>query len=408
MEKFSDLPLNNNLLKALDTLGYQQPTPVQQEAIPHILSGSDVLGSAQTGTGKTGAFLIPAVHHLLLDKNAKMLILAPTRELAKQVFNFAIHLLKNISHSKIGCALLIGGESISKQIDQLKRFTRIFIGTPGRIIDHIDRKTINLSNISLVVLDETDRMLDLGFGEQIEFIFQQITIKHQTLLFSATLPDNIMTLVNQYLDNPVRVAIGNVNAIADNIKQNIINTDDKNSELTKILTNYIDKTVIIFVRTQRATDLLSLKLSQQGYQTKGLHGGLKQAKRSYIIQGFKMRKFNVLVATDVAARGLDISHIECVVNFDVPDNPEDYVHRIGRTARANKSGEAYTLINKADTLKWNNVRYFLDPELKKTERSNKRDAKPGYKKTNKNNFWRNKTSHTGNNHKSRSFTPRAY
>lgn len=364
MENFLDFNIPQWLKDSLSSMGYSKPTPIQEQAIPHVLEGKDVLGSAQTGTGKTGAFLVPLIAFLDSNPNATALVLTPTRELAVQVNTVAMQMLK--ANRQIRTALLIGGDPMAKQFFQLKQKPRLIVGTPGRINDHIQRKSVDLSKTSFVVLDETDRMLDMGFGIQIDEIFKYTEQKKQTLLFSATLPKEIVRLVDDYLVDPVRISAGEVNTVATKVSQEIIKTKDKAGELLKLLPTF-DGTTIIFVRTQRGADAMRMTLRKEGYKAEAIHGGLKQGKRTNVLKDFRAKRFNILVATDVASRGLDIDHISYVINYDMPDNPEDYVHRIGRTARGNKEGASYSLVAPAEEIKWRAVQRFLDPEAYKKE-----------------------------------------
>ncbi|MFL1780743.1 DEAD/DEAH box helicase [Candidatus Hepatincolaceae symbiont of Richtersius coronifer] len=394
METFTELDIPNWLKNSLIKMGYTQPTSIQSKAIPLILSGKDILGTAQTGTGKTGAFLIPLIAYLEKNKDATALILTPTRELAAQVHKVAVEMLRGGSYLK--SVLLIGGESISRQFYQLESKPRLIVGTPGRVNDHINQGSLNLKMTSFVVLDETDRMLDMGFGVQIDEIFQYIAPKKQTLLFSATLPAGILKIANKYLIDPVRVRVGEVNAVAKNLTQKNIDTRDKFASLIEIITAAKSQpdnqdTFIIFVKTKRTADLISEKLYRltytlgkkadnetidnskvEGSKTEGaeehhyrykvdvLHGGLKQSRRNSVTKAYREKKFDILIATDVASRGLDIPHITYVINYDIPANEEDYVHRIGRTARADKPGTAITFIaSAAEKQQWNKIQRFI-------------------------------------------------
>lgn len=356
MANFSDFKLSKSLQNILSSMSYITATEVQAKAIPLIMDGKDILASSQTGTGKTGAFLIPIITMLEQDKDKYALIVTPTRELAKQIKDVANDML--YGNKKIKTALLIGGENILRQIRQLKQHPRIIIGTPGRINDHLIRKTLKLEKTHFLVLDETDRMLDMGFGVQIDDIIKFMPEKKQSVLFSATLPKAIIKLSQKYLINPERIAIGSHNSVTDNITQQKIETKNKLETLVGEL-NKIEGSILIFVRTQRTADRLKVKLKEQSHKTDVLHGGLRQNVRARIMKKFRDKKCRILVATDVASRGLDVPHIEYVINYDLPDNPEDYVHRIGRTARAKKTGIAVNLVSKADNIKWSNIQKFL-------------------------------------------------
>lgn len=360
MNNFNDVALPEALLAKLNKIGFETPTPIQAKAIPSALEGRDILGSAQTGTGKTGAFGIPLIAHLLKDKKNKALVLLPTRELALQVMNN----LRDFSvGKKISTALLIGGQNYHSQFQQLKHNPRLIVATPGRLNDHLRRETADITETSYLVLDETDRMLDLGFGIQLEEIAQHLSDERQTLMFSATLPKNIQQLSDKYLTNPLRISVGETNQTAKNITQTNIELPSKQkySTLIEELGNR-DGSVVIFVKTKRSADDISSRLNDEGHRANALHGDLRQRKRDRVIQNFRNEKCRILVATDIAARGLDIPHIKHVINYDLPQCPEDYIHRIGRTARAGAEGQALNLISKADLYHWKQIDRLLNPE----------------------------------------------
>ena len=359
MQKFSDAGLPLLLAQSLEGMKFTTPTPIQAKAIPIALEGNDILASAQTGTGKTGAFGIPLVTKLLTTPRGSALVLTPTRELAVQVHDA---LRQMIGKSRIASALLIGGESMPKQFKQLKMRPRLIVGTPGRINDHLERGTLMLHDTNFLVLDETDRMLDLGFGVQLERIAKYLTAKRQTLMFSATLPANIVKLSNKYLIDPVRIAVGSTTSPAKKITQEIIHVTD-GEKYTKLLDQLDARTgsIIVFVKTKRGADRLATKLNRQTYSAEAIHGDLRQSKRDRVISDFRNRKHRILIATDVAARGLDIPHIEHVINYDLPQCPEDYIHRIGRTARAGAEGTAVCLISPHDGVKWKAIQKLMNP-----------------------------------------------
>ncbi len=335
--RFKDLNIDSEILSLLEKNGLESPTPIQSKAIPVALSGSDLLGIAQTGTGKTLAFGIPLVQRLLKNKS-KALILLPTRELATQVEES----LRKISlKSGLRTISLIGGEPINRQIYSLKYNPRIIIATPGRLLDHYKRKTINLENISVLVLDEADMMFDLGFAPQIEEIIKLTPSSRQTLLFSATMPAAIIKLAEKYLKSPLKIEVAPAGTTAELIDQEIylVHQNDRLETLKKILLDY-KNLVLIFVRTKHGASNLTEKLKIEGHQVSEIHSNLSFSQRKTALASFKNGTKRILVATDVAARGLDIKDIELVLNFDLPDNSEDYVHRIGRTARAGKGGKA--------------------------------------------------------------------
>ncbi|MBT3475368.1 DEAD/DEAH box helicase [bacterium] len=344
-------------------MGFVNPTPIQEQSIPIGLKGLDILGSAQTGTGKTAAFGIPIIENLNKDKNGIAVILAPTRELAKQIYDVIRELLGYRNTLKV--TALIGGESITNQLRNLKRGPRIIIGTPGRINDHINRKSLYVKKTKILVLDETDRMLDMGFGIQIDEIVRNMTGKRQTLMFSATIPDDISRLADKYLVNPQRISIGSINQIPKSLKQEIlkIRSNEKYDQLVEELKNR-SGSVLVFIKTKYACDRMAKKLSFDGVKATAIHGDLKQNRRNRIISDFRNNKFSVLIGTDIVCRGLDVPQIEHVINFDLPQVAEDFIHRIGRTARAGMSGSVVSFITPNDHLKWRAIQKILDPKTK--------------------------------------------
>ena len=360
---FSDLNIEKKLKRSIELAEFKTPTPIQSQSIPISLEGKDVLGTAQTGTGKTLAFTIPMLNKLLKDKQAMALIICPTRELATQVMETVLKL--NIREIGIGNALLIGGESMQKQLRQLKKRARIIVGTPGRINDHIERKSLNLSRVNYLVLDETDRMLDMGFTPQIEIILKFIPKNHQTLLFSATLPENILKISQKYLNNPERISVGSLSTPIEKIKQETfeITTDKKYHELINQLVER-SGSILVFVKTKHGADKIVKRLKYDGHKADAIHGNLRQSKRDRVIRGFRNGNSRILVATDVAARGLDIPVIKHVINYDLPQVPEDYIHRIGRTGRAGKDGSALTFLTNSDRNMWRSIQKLIDPNFK--------------------------------------------
>lgn len=360
MKLFSDFSgLSTHVLSSLNQMKFTEPTPIQAQAIPLVLDGKDVLGSAQTGTGKTGAFAIPMVSKLMNNEIQGALILTPTRELAAQVMVTINTILGK--NSGINAALLIGGEDIRRQLVQLRRNPRIIVGTPGRINDHIERGTVQLGKINYVVLDETDRMLDMGFGQQIDSIIAQVAPERQTLMFSATMPNNIMHMASKYLKNPERIAIGScLKPVAAIDQQSIkLGEEQKYDHLVKELTAR-EGSVVVFVKTKFGAKKIADRLYRDRFQAEAIHGNLRQNKRDQVIQGFKNKKFRILVATDVAARGLDVPHVAHVINHDLPQCPEDYIHRIGRTARAGATGSAVNFITPQDNRLWRAIERFMN------------------------------------------------
>ena len=387
MTDFSSFGLPETLLKALAKINFTEPTPIQAQAIPLAMQGRDVLGTAATGTGKTAAFALPMLAHLLDNPDSVALIMAPTRELAMQVLATIQPLM--VFHRNIGTACLIGGDSIQKQHQHLKRHPRLIVGTPGRINDHLARGWLNLSRADFLVLDETDRMLDMGFGVQIEKIIKVMARDRQTLMFSATMPKEIIRMADQYLVKPERITVGTVNKPAAKIKQELIHVKD--ADKLGVLFEQLEArtgSVIIFVKTKYGTEKLAKKLDQAGHQAEAIHGDLRQNKRNRVIQDFRDMKYRILVATDVAARGLDIPHIEHVINYDLPQQPEDYIHRIGRTARAGAEGEAVNLVTPGEADKWRAIHKLMNPDEKqpkhKDARRDKAEADDARKQARKN------------------------
>jgi ATP-dependent RNA helicase DeaD len=361
MTKFEDFGLEPNLLKSLEHMNYSVPTPIQAQTIPLALDGRDILGSAQTGTGKTAAFAIPLINALMGSDEGTALVLTPTRELGKQVMEVMQQLLG--SKSFINTAFIIGGEAMGKQFEQLKRNPRLIVGTPGRINDHLKRGTLKLDDTRFLVLDETDRMLDMGFSIQLDAIAEYMPKgKRQTLMFSATMPHNIMRMADRYLTNPKRIEIGESNATAKNIKQEVLHVqkDKKYTTLVSELSTRVG-TILVFVNTKRETEALAKKLTGDKLSTEAIHGDLRQHRREKIIRKYRNEEFRVLIATDVIARGLDVPHIAHVINYDLPMMPEDYIHRIGRTARAGADGEALCLITPQDNRRWSAIQRLINP-----------------------------------------------
>ncbi|MDC0156932.1 DEAD/DEAH box helicase [Verrucomicrobia bacterium] len=339
---FKDLGLCPELLQTVEQLGYEEPTPVQVKAIPPIIEGRDMVGSAQTGTGKTAAFALPTLHRLAKPGACRALALAPTRELAIQIEeNFR----KYGNQMGFNMALLYGGVKYGKQLDQLRNNPDIVVATPGRLLDHIGQRNLDLSNIEILILDEVDRMLDMGFIEDVTKIIQKTPRSRQTLLFSATIPDSVVRLADWALDNPAEAKIDIKISAADTVSHALypVPAIQKFDLLIALLKNIEFENLIIFFQTRRGTDKISRWLTEHGQDVRVLHSDLKQRDRMSALQDFKDGKVKILSATDVASRGLDISNVTHVINYDVPQHSEDYVHRIGRTGRARTEGEAFTL-----------------------------------------------------------------
>ena len=337
---FSDIGVSPNILKILDKLSLTSPTPIQKQAIPVALKGTDIVGIAQTGTGKTFAFGIPIIQKLL-SSSGQALVLVPTRELALQVNESIRKLADKLNISTI---VLIGGENISRQFFELKRRPRLIIATPGRLIDHLKRKSIKLDQIKTLVLDEADMMLDMGFLPQIEEILRSVPKERQTMLFSATMPVLIANLATKYLKLPIRIEVAPQGTIVKNVTQEMIvlEAKDKMKYLEKIIKEN-EGSILIFVRTRYGVKNIARKLISNGHKATEIHSDLSQGQRKRALDSFKSGRSRIMVATDVAARGLDVKGIELVINYDLPDSSSDYVHRIGRTARAGKKGKAISL-----------------------------------------------------------------
>ncbi|MDD2800745.1 MAG: DEAD/DEAH box helicase [Methylobacter sp.] len=345
LPSFRDLALIEPVLKALNDVGYETPSPIQAQTIPLILAGKDVLGQAQTGTGKTAAFALPILSRIDLNKkDPQVLVLAPTRELAIQV---AEAFQRYAAHLKGFHVLPIyGGQDYSTQLRQLKRGAHVVVGTPGRVMDHMRKGTLNLNGLGFLVLDEADEMLRMGFIDDVEWILEQIPEKRQICLFSATMPSVIRKIADEYLNEPEHVTIKVTTASAENIRQRfwVVSGVHKLDALTRILEAETFDGMIIFVRTKTATVELAEKLEARGYSAAAINGDMSQALRERAINNLKNGKLDILIATDVAARGLDVDRITHVVNYDIPYDTESYVHRIGRTGRAGRTGDAILFI----------------------------------------------------------------
>lgn len=343
LHEFSDFSLDALLKSNLAAKGYSVPTPIQDQTIPLGLSGQDVIGIAGTGTGKTAAFALPLLHHLISGRAKAAIIIAPTRELAQQIEEECRSLAKG---SGLRGALLIGGTSMGPQLRDLKGKPRIVIGTPGRIKDHMERGSLYLQHFDIVVLDEVDRMLDMGFVKDINAIIDRTSSDRQCLLFSATIDNRVRTLINDFTREPVTVAL-QASAASENVHQDVISYQSNSDKMDKLhdllITNEVAK-VIIFDHTQRSVERLNKELLQRGFKTDAIHGGRTQGQRQRSLAKFKSNDISVLVATDVAARGIDVADVSHVVNYSVPEAYDDYIHRIGRAGRAGRVGYAFTFV----------------------------------------------------------------
>lgn len=338
---FSGLGLSPKILEALARLKFTTPTPIQHQAIPVAAQGKDVIGIAQTGTGKTLAFALPLLQQISQTKK-QGLILLPTRELAVQVEEA----IRKVGASfGLKTAVIIGGASMYNQLNALRRGPHIVIGTPGRICDHLERKSLSLKNVGVLILDEADRMLDMGFMPQIQQILQHVPKERQTLLFSATMPPAIVQIAAKYMKLPVQVEVAPAGTIAEKIEQElfIIPRDQKNRLLDKLLKQYTG-TVLVFSRTKYGAKKICRSVNDMGHRAAEIHSNLSLSQRQRSLRGFKTGEFRVLIATDIAARGIDVTDIELVINYDLPDNLDDYVHRVGRTGRAGKTGRAISFV----------------------------------------------------------------
>jgi len=374
---FSKLGLSHNILSALTEMGFKQPTPIQAQGIPLLLQGEDLIGQAQTGTGKTAAFGVCIFERLALEPHKKgkvrALILAPTRELAMQI---AVELGKIGAHSQSRILAVYGGQDIEKQIGALRSGVDIVVGTPGRLMDHMERGTIDLSHVEVAVLDEADRMLDMGFVEDIEKILQKTPSNRQTLMFSATMPPAILELSKKYMHAPQEVRVSEDSLSVKAIKQYYIETSkfDRLNMLLMLLVEKKPKLALIFARTKRGADRLNEILVDRGFKSMALHGDMSQNKRDRSMEAFRKGHTNILVATDLASRGLDVTDVTHVINFDTTDDPMTYVHRIGRTGRMGKGGEAISfvffdqtglisIIEKVTDSKMEQLKFEVKPEL---------------------------------------------
>ncbi|WP_281863852.1 DEAD/DEAH box helicase [Planomicrobium okeanokoites] len=344
MVKFSELNISETTLKSVRRMGFEEATPIQEGTIRLGMEGKDIIGQAQTGTGKTTAFGIPLIEKIdTKDGNVQGLIIAPTRELAIQVSEELYRLGQD---KNVRILSVYGGQEIGRQIRALKNRPQIIVGTPGRLLDHINRRTLKLDNVNTLILDEADEMLNMGFIEDIQTIMSSVPETRQTLLFSATMPDAIRRIAEKFMKTPEIVKIKSKEMTVENIEQFYVKSveREKFDVLSRLLNVQQPELAIIFGRTKRRVDELAKALNIRGYVAEGIHGDLSQAKRMSVLKQFKAGKVDILVATDVAARGLDISGVSHVYNFDIPQDPESYVHRIGRTGRAGKKGVAVTFV----------------------------------------------------------------
>lgn len=366
--KFKDLKVSHQILQAVEEMGFEEATPIQAQSIPLILEGHDVIGQAQTGTGKTASFGIPMLEKInSKSRKTQALVLCPTRELAIQVSEEISKLGKFIKGLKV--VPIYGGAPIDRQIRSLRMGTQIVIGTPGRVIDHINRRTLDLSDIETVILDEADEMLNMGFREDIETILQSVGDERQTILFSATMPREIMEIVDQYQNSPKIVKVVHKELTTPNVDQYYVEALDRDrvEVSSRLLDLYQPKLSLIFCNTKKKVDEVVAQLQTRGYSCERLHGDMKQQQRNLVMDRFRTGNVEILVATDVAARGLDVNNVEMVINFDIPQDEEYYVHRIGRTGRAGNLGKSFTLLSGREFLLLKDVMKYSKIKVKRHE-----------------------------------------
>jgi len=362
---FNNFSFHPNIMAGLNASGYDTPTPIQEESIPHILQGRDIIGLAQTGTGKTAAFVLPILQRLQHEPRGKMgaLVISPTRELAEQTSKSFTQLGRRTGLRSV---TVYGGVGMEAQIRGLHNGTEIVVACPGRLLDHIWKGNVDFPSLKILVIDEADRLFDMGFLPDIRNILKCILHKHQTLLFSATMPDDIRKMVKEILDNPVTVQIGTAKpAVTVSHAIYPCKPNRKVDLLEDILHSIQSKSVLVFTRTKHRAESVALTLRERGYRTASLQGNLSQSRRQAALDGFRDGTVNVLVATDIAARGIDVSQISHVINFDMPECAEDYIHRIGRTGRIGNSGEAFTLVTGEDESMVRTLEKLLNKRLER-------------------------------------------
>jgi ATP-dependent RNA helicase DeaD len=356
---FNELNLSKEVLKAITEMGFEEATPIQSQSIPHILNGKDVIGQAQTGTGKTCAFGIPAIEMISSEiQGIQALVLCPTRELAIQTAEE----LKNVSKYKKNIKILpiYGGQPIDRQITALKQHPQIIIGTPGRIMDHMRRNTLKLSQLKMLILDEADEMLNMGFREDIDIILEKVPGEKQTILFSATIPREILDLTTKYQKNPILIQSIHKQLTVPNIEQYYLEVRElgKLDVLSRLIDANNIKLGLVFCNTKKKVDEVSSHLQSRGYMVEALHGDMNQSQRDKVMAKFRKGTIDILIATDVAARGIDVDDIEAVFNYDLPNDEEYYVHRIGRTGRAGKTGKAFTFVSGREIYKLKDIQRY--------------------------------------------------
>ncbi len=354
---FDDLNISDDIKSAIDEMGFAKLTPIQERAIPKALDGRDVLGQAQTGSGKTIAFAIPIIERIFVpDRSPQAIVLCPTRELCMQVASEISKVGKN--GKKLKVLAVYGGQPIGKQTRVLKKGVHIVVGTPGRVIDHIERGNLDLIGVERVILDEADEMLEMGFREDIERILSDVPSQRQTLLFSATIPSEVRKIAEKYQKDPEFIKIADKRKNIPKITQYAFRCDirDKFNSLIRLIEAYDVNLALIFCNTKKSVDFVAKHLKKEEFKVDSLHGDMSQQTRDKVMNKFRNGNISILVATDVAARGLDIANVDVIINYDVPQNADDYIHRIGRTARAGKRGFAFTLVSKDEISRFNNIK----------------------------------------------------
>lgn len=362
--RFDELELNPKILRGIKDMGFEEATPIQAQGIPAVLSGRDVIGQAQTGTGKTAAFGIPVLESVDASSHkTQVIILSPTRELAIQVADEIRKLAKYMHGVKV--LPVYGGQDISRQIKALKGGVQIIIGTPGRLMDHLRKKTIRPDHVKTIVLDEADEMLNMGFREDIETVLEYLPQEHQTVLFSATMPKPILEITRKYQHDAINIKIVKKELTVANIDQYYydVKRKDKIDVLTRLLDYYNPKLSLVFCNTKKMVDELAYELCGRGYSAEGLHGDMKQVQRDRVMKNFRNGKTDILIATDVAARGIDVDDVEAVFNYDLPQDDEYYVHRIGRTGRAGRCGKAFSFVKGKEVYKLKDIQRYCKTKI---------------------------------------------
>jgi len=369
--KFEELNLSKETLKAISDMGFKETTPIQEKSIPEIILGKDVIGQASTGTGKTAAFGLPAIEKIDPKLSfTQVLILCPTRELAVQVSSELNKFLKY--KNNISAVPVYGGQPIQRQLSELRKFPKIVVGTPGRTLDHIERGSLRLNKVKMVILDEADEMLDMGFRHDIEQILSGTPKNRQTVLFSATMSREILALTKKFQKDPKLIKVANEKASSNVIEQSYFDIEQpqKTKLLAQLLTEHNPKLSIVFCNTKRNVDSVCRNLRANGFSSSAIHGDIRQNKRDSIMNQFRKEKVNILVATDVAARGIDVSNVEVVFNYGIPKERESYVHRIGRTGRAGKTGKAISLVSRNEVRDLHDIMRFTRSDIKREKANN--------------------------------------